>query len=87
MIGPVQKESTLATTRPGQMVGADYMQLSGTSFSAAVVSGVAADLFVLHPRWTPDQIKGALATQRAPIETRLRSRRAWARSTLQQRPW
>ena len=60
MIGPVPQDSTLAKTRPAQMVGADYMQLSGTSFSAAVVSGVAADLLVLHPRWTPDQVKGAL---------------------------
>jgi hypothetical protein len=36
------------------------MQLSGTSFSAAVVSGIAADVIGVHPDWTPDQVKGAL---------------------------
>ena len=36
------------------------IQLSGTSFSAAVVSGIAADLLGVHPEWTPDQVKGAL---------------------------
>jgi hypothetical protein len=36
------------------------MELSGTSFAAPVVSGIAADLLGLHPDWTPDQVKGAL---------------------------
>ena len=36
------------------------MELSGTSFAAPVVSGIAADLLGVHPDWTPDQVKGAL---------------------------
>jgi subtilisin family serine protease len=36
------------------------MQLSGTSFAAPVVSGIAAELLAAHPTWTPDQVKGAL---------------------------
>jgi subtilisin family serine protease len=36
------------------------LQLSGTSFAAPRVAGVAADLLALHPQWTPDQVKGAL---------------------------
>jgi hypothetical protein len=36
------------------------MQLSGTSFSAPVVSGTVAELLARHPDWTPDQVKGVL---------------------------
>jgi subtilisin family serine protease len=36
------------------------MQLSGTSFAAPLVSGIAAELLAAHPSWTPDQVKGAL---------------------------
>ena len=36
------------------------MRLSGTSFSAPVVAGAAAQILARHPNWTPDQVKGAL---------------------------
>jgi subtilisin family serine protease len=43
------------------------LELSGTSFAAPAVAGVAADLLALHPGWTPDQVKGALmASARDP---------------------
>jgi serine protease AprX len=66
MIGPVPAGSTLATTRASSMVSSNYMQLSGTSFAAPVVSGSAAYLLALHPSWTPDQIKGALMLSARP---------------------
>jgi subtilisin family serine protease len=36
------------------------MRLSGTSFAAPIVAGVAAQILARHPLFTPDQVKGAL---------------------------
>jgi serine protease AprX len=60
MVGPTPAGSTLTTLKPGNLVGTDRIQLSGTSFAAPVVSGTVAQLLARHPNWTPDQVKGAL---------------------------
>ena len=44
MIGPVPTNSTLVAERPEQVRGTGYMELSGTSFAAPVVAGIAAYL-------------------------------------------
>lgn len=60
MVGPVGALSSLASERPEKIVQAGYMQLSGTSFSAPVVAGIAAQIIARNPTLTPDQVKGAI---------------------------
>jgi serine protease AprX len=72
LVAAVPAASTLAIQRPERLVAPGYMQLSGTSMAAAVVSGTAAHVLAAHPGYTPDQVKGALmvsalATAAAPF--------------------
>jgi serine protease AprX len=60
MVGPTPAGSTITQEKPGNLVGPDKIQLSGTSFSAPVVSGTVAEILARHPDWTPDEVKGAL---------------------------
>jgi serine protease AprX len=60
VVASVPTDSTLYTQRPDRVVGPGRLELSGTSFAAPLVAGVAANLLALHPGWTPDQVKGAL---------------------------
>jgi serine protease AprX len=67
MVGPVPATSSLAVQRADHVVAPGYMQLSGTSFAAPVISGTAAQILGRHPEFTPDQVKGALMTSARPI--------------------
>jgi serine protease AprX len=66
MAGPIARTSRLVNAFPSRVVAPGYMWMSGTSFSAPVVSGAVAQLLTLRPSLTPDQVKGALmSTARA----------------------
>jgi serine protease AprX len=67
MVGPVPVTATLYSERPEHVVEPGYMELSGTSFSAPIVSGVAALILGRHPEYTPDQVKGALMLGTKPM--------------------
>jgi len=71
MVGPVPSTSTLVSEKPANVKAPGYMELSGTSFAAPVVSAAAAHLLALHPGWTPDEVKGALmlTARNAPLAT------------------
>ena len=60
MRGAVPSSSTMKAQFPDRSSGWGNMWMSGTSFAAPVVSGVAATILSRHPDWTPDQVKGAL---------------------------
>jgi serine protease AprX len=60
MNGAVPTTGIMYALHPERVVAPGYMWMSGTSFAAPVVAGIAADLLALHPTWTPDQVKGAL---------------------------
>jgi serine protease AprX len=67
MIGPVPVTSTLYAERPDHVVEPGYMELSGTSFAAPIVSGVAALILGRHPEYTADQVKAALLLGAKPM--------------------
>jgi len=67
IVGPVPVTSTLYAERPDHIVEPGYMELSGTSFSAPMVTGIAALILGKHPAFTPDQVKGALLLGAKPL--------------------
>jgi serine protease AprX len=70
IFGPVPAGSTLAAEKPRQLVHTPegtYMQLSGTSLSTPIVSGIAAGLLALDPTLSPDEVKGALMLSARPL--------------------
>jgi serine protease AprX len=52
--------SEFASLCPSCIKDGDYFQAGGTSMSAPIVSGAAADILATHPTWTPDMVKGAI---------------------------
>lgn len=60
LIGTVPTGANLLTQFPDRIVAPNYMWMSGTSFSAPVVSGLAATVLARNPGWTPDQVKGSI---------------------------
>jgi serine protease AprX len=66
LVGPVPSTSTMPLEHPERITAPGYMWMSGTSFSAPVVSGAAALILAKNPTWTPDKVKGALMLSARP---------------------
>lgn len=60
LVAALAPRSDFTQLCPKCVVDGRYFRVSGTSMSAAVVSGVAALMLEEHPDWTPDQVKGAM---------------------------
>ena len=60
MVGPVPMSSTLAVQKADKIKSPGYVELSGTSFAAPVITGIAAQILARNPDMTPDQVKGAV---------------------------
>ena len=71
MIGAVPSGSTLLSEFPNNVYSPGYLQLSGTSFAAPIVSGAVAQLLERHPDLTPDDVKAGLmlGSERTPAAT------------------
>jgi serine protease AprX len=67
MVAAVPQGATLPGFFPERVTAPGYMWMSGTSFAAAVTSGSAAQILARHPRWTPDEVKGALMLTARPL--------------------
>lgn len=61
--------SILAAVAPPSNSKRKYDLYSGTSMAAPHISGLAAFLVSVHPRWTPMEIKSAMMTTAVPTTT------------------
>jgi serine protease AprX len=77
LVAPGPAGATIGLENAGRLLTGNYLKLSGTSFSAPIVSGMAAQILARKPGWTPDQVKGALmmSGRRMPHATLLQQGR------------
>jgi serine protease AprX len=60
LVTTLAPDSLFGSQQPGKVVDSNYLRFSGTSASAAVVSGAVALLLTQEPNLTPDQVKHRL---------------------------
>jgi len=68
IVSTLAKKSLLADVAAGSVVQGRYIDLSGTSASAAVVSGAVTLLLQQEPNLTPDQVKFRLLATAGHLE-------------------
>jgi serine protease AprX len=69
VVGLMSDKSRLAQEHFDYKIDKDYFNLTGTSMSAAQVSGVVALILARHPNLTPDQVKYRLLASALPAVT------------------
>ncbi len=67
IVGPLAAGSTIAEEHPELAVGGSYVELSGTSAAAPIVSGIVADLLEQRPDLTPGLVKLILMGTAQPL--------------------
>ena len=67
IVSVAEPNSILFKSYPSREVDNYYFQLSGTSMSAGVMSGVAALVLERHNDWTPGQLKCTLMSTARPL--------------------
>ena len=60
IVSVLAPSSAFAGMCPSCLIGGEYIETSGTSMAAPMISGLVADLLQAHPDWAPDEVKGAL---------------------------
>jgi serine protease AprX len=69
IVGLMSDKSELGSEHSNSKVDKDYFTLTGTSMSAAQVSGVVALMLARNPNLTPDQVKYRLLASAIPAVT------------------
>jgi serine protease AprX len=69
VVGLMSDKCELAKEHPNNKIDKDYYNLTGTSMSAAQVSGVVALMLAQNPVLTPDQVKYRLLASALPAIT------------------
>jgi serine protease AprX len=69
IVGLMSDKCELARQHPDFKIDKDYYKLTGTSMSAAQVSGVVALILTGNPRLTPDEVKYRLLASAVPAIT------------------
>ena len=64
IVAPLAPDSDFASLCPGCVVDERYFRIGGTSMAAPIVAGIAADMLSVRPELTPDEVKGALTSNR-----------------------
>ena len=67
IITTLAPNSNFAVNYPSYLVGSQYIQLSGTSVAAPIISGVAALYIERNPTVRPGQLKGVLLATAQPL--------------------
>jgi serine protease AprX len=66
IVSVMPNDSYLSDQYPDRRLAGHYFEMSGTSMSAAVVSGIVALMLSEHPELTPDQVKYRLMQTARP---------------------